>query len=98
MGSLLPKAMQTSLSWVLTHSQCIRGQPGRKAGAEPIVGSATNSGLIRRSNRWRGAIGVNREHCAAGPGPGFADSLVQHQQARPGQVIDEPEVFSDLDW
>ena len=30
------------------------------------------------------------------PGPGFAGSVVRHPEARPGQVLDEPDLFSGL--
>jgi ribonuclease HI len=30
------------------------------------------------------------------PGPGFAGAVVLHPEARPGQVLDEPDLFSGL--
>ena len=30
------------------------------------------------------------------PGPGFAGADVRHPEARPGQVVDEPDLFSEL--
>ena len=30
------------------------------------------------------------------PGPGFAGSVVRHPESRPGQTVDEPDLFSFL--
>jgi len=30
------------------------------------------------------------------PGPGFTGSVVRHPDSRPGQVVDEPDLFSGL--
>jgi ribonuclease HI len=30
------------------------------------------------------------------PGPGFAGSVVRHPDSRPGQVVHEPDLFTDL--
>ncbi len=31
------------------------------------------------------------------PGPGFPGAVVRHPEARPGQTVEEPDLFSDLD-
>jgi ribonuclease HI len=37
-----------------------------------------------------------KDRAAPDPGPGFAGSPVRHPEARPGQVVEEPDLFSDL--
>jgi len=37
-----------------------------------------------------------RDGVAPQPGPGFAGSRVSHPDARPGQTMDEPDLFSEL--
>jgi ribonuclease HI len=39
---------------------------------------------------WKGGA-------APAAGPGFAGAVVAHPDARPGQVVDEPDLFSDLE-
>ena len=39
---------------------------------------------------WKGGA-------APAAGPGFAGAVVQHPDARPGQVVDEPDLFSGLE-
>jgi ribonuclease HI len=43
-----------------------------------------------------GAASSWKEGVAPHPGPGFPGSKVQHPDAQPGQVVDEPDLFSDL--
>jgi ribonuclease HI len=38
-----------------------------------------------------------RDHTVPVPGPGFAGSVVRHPESRPGQVVDEPDLFSDTE-
>ena len=38
-----------------------------------------------------------RDGTAPEPGPGFAGAVVLHPDARPGQVLDEPDLFSELE-
>jgi ribonuclease HI len=44
-----------------------------------------------------GAAASWKDGAAPDPGPGLPGSVVQHPEARPGQVVDEPDLFSDLD-
>jgi ribonuclease HI len=37
-----------------------------------------------------------RDGSVPDPGPGFAGARVHHPDARPGQVLDEPDLFSEL--
>jgi ribonuclease HI len=38
-----------------------------------------------------------KDRLVPSPGPGFAGSVVRHPEARPGQTVDEPDLFSDLE-
>ena len=37
-----------------------------------------------------------KDRAVPDPGPGFAGSAVRHPESSPGQVVDEPDLFSDL--
>jgi ribonuclease HI len=38
-----------------------------------------------------------KDRLVPSPGPGFAGSVVRHPEARPGQTLDEPDLFSGLE-
>ena len=57
------------------------------------AGHELNEAADRLAN---GAAAAWKDGAAPHPGPGFPGSVVQHPEARPGQVVDEPDLFSDL--
>ena len=57
------------------------------------AGHALNEAADRLANA---AAAAWKDRAAPDPGPGFAGSAVRHPEARPGQVFDEPDLFSDL--
>ena len=56
-------------------------------------GHELNEAADRLAN---GAAASWKNRIAPSPGPGFAGSVVRHPESRPGQVVDEPDLFSDL--
>lgn len=54
--------------------------------------------LNEAADRLANAAAVSWKGGAApAAGPGFAGAVVQHPDARPGQVVDEPDLFSGLE-
>ena len=69
---------------------------GRRVTFEWVKGHSgheLNEAAERLAN---GAAASWKEHTPPSPGPGFAGSVVRHPESRPGQVVDEPDLFSGL--
>lgn len=70
---------------------------GRRVRFEWVKGH-TGHLLSEAADRLANAAAVSwKDGTAPDPGPGFAGSEVRHPESRPGQVVEEPDLFSALE-
>ena len=70
---------------------------GRQVRFEWVKGHSGHE-LNEAADRLANAAAVSwKGRTAPSPGPGFAGSVVRHPESRPGQAVDEPDLFSVLE-